>query len=42
MKRPFEITRNLELLARLLNGEQITKQQAADFYDVEEINTLKT
>ena len=32
-----ETNRNIELLARLLNGEQITKQQAADFYNVEEI-----
>lgn len=32
-----ETNRNIELLARLLNGEKITKQQAADFYNVEEI-----
>ncbi|MBK6915016.1 MAG: WYL domain-containing protein [Ignavibacteriales bacterium] len=32
-----ETNRNIELLARVLNGEQITKQQAADFYNVEEI-----
>ena len=32
-----ETSRNIELLARVLNGEQITKQQAADFYNVEEI-----
>lgn len=35
--RYTETNRNIELLARLLNGEQITKQQAADFYNVEEI-----
>lgn len=32
-----ETNRNIELLARLLNGEQITKQQAADMFNVEEI-----
>lgn len=32
-----ETNRNIELLARILNGEQITKQQAADYYNVEEI-----
>jgi predicted DNA-binding transcriptional regulator YafY len=32
-----ETNRNIELLARLLNGEQISKQQAAAFYNVEEI-----
>ena len=42
MKTPFEIIKNLELLARLINGKQITKQQTADFYNVDEINTLKT
>jgi len=32
-----ETNRNIELLARLLNDEQITKQQAADIFNVEEI-----
>jgi len=37
-----ETNRNTELLARLLNGEQITKQQAADIYNVEEITISRT
>lgn len=37
MKRQLEITRNIELLARLLNGETITKQRAAELFNVEEI-----
>jgi predicted DNA-binding transcriptional regulator YafY len=36
-KNSRETNRNIELLARILIGEQITKQQAADFYNVEEI-----
>jgi len=32
-----ETNRNIELLARLLNDEQITKQDAADIFEVEEI-----
>lgn len=32
-----EANRNIELLAFLLNGEQITKQEAADMFNVEEI-----
>jgi predicted DNA-binding transcriptional regulator YafY len=40
-KRKSEITRSIEVLARLLNGEVITKQQAADEYGVEEITVSR-
>jgi len=41
-EKTFRNHKNSELLARLINGKQITKQETAYFYNVEEINTLKT
>lgn len=37
MNNSRDINRNIELLARILNNEVITKQQAAEQFDVEEI-----